>query len=154
MEKNPGGQKFWQRGGGEISWNSILPPPPKMRVAPQMPSKFRDLAPPLCACDAHDCFRSYISQLDNNNTCVSDFGFGLACEMKSKFFYRHYLILLYDYCIKKNIAKSLILKKLFKRECFRGRLELLIKSIVKISISHRYYFAILMDNQIHETITT
>ena len=37
MEKNPGGQKFWQRGGGEISWNSILPPPPKMRVAPQMP---------------------------------------------------------------------------------------------------------------------
>ena len=36
MEKNPGGQKFWQRGGGELSWNSILPPP-KMRVAPQMP---------------------------------------------------------------------------------------------------------------------
>ena len=35
MEKNPGGKKFWQRGGGEISWNSILPP--KMRVAPQMP---------------------------------------------------------------------------------------------------------------------
>ena len=34
MEKNPGGQKFWQRGGGENSWNSILPPP---RVAPQMP---------------------------------------------------------------------------------------------------------------------
>ena len=26
MEKNPGGQKFWQRGGGEISKNSILPP--------------------------------------------------------------------------------------------------------------------------------
>ena len=25
--KNPGGQKFWQRGGGEISWNSMLPPP-------------------------------------------------------------------------------------------------------------------------------
>ena len=35
MEKNPGGQKFWQR-GGEISWNSILPPP-KRHVAPQMP---------------------------------------------------------------------------------------------------------------------
>ena len=44
MEKNPGGQKFWQRGGGEISWNSILPPPPQMRVAPKMPPKFRDLA--------------------------------------------------------------------------------------------------------------
>ena len=27
-------------------------------------------------------------------------------------------------------------KKLFKRECFRGRLELSIKSIAKISISH------------------
>ena len=49
--------------------------------------------------------RSYISQLDNNNTCVSDFGFGLACDMKNKFFYRHYVILLYDYCIEKNIAK-------------------------------------------------
>ena len=47
MEKNPGSQKFWQRGGGKISWNSILPPP-KMRVAPQMlPPKLRDLAPPL-----------------------------------------------------------------------------------------------------------
>ena len=36
MDKNPGGQKFWQREGGEISWNSILPPP-QMRVASQMP---------------------------------------------------------------------------------------------------------------------
>ena len=35
--------------------------------------------------------------------------------------------------------------KNLKCECLRGRLELSIKSIVKISISHRYYFAILMD---------
>ena len=36
MEKIQGVKNFWQRGGGEISWNSILSPP-KMRVAPQMP---------------------------------------------------------------------------------------------------------------------
>ena len=48
--KNPGGQKFWQRGGqGEGRFHEILScPPPKIRVAPQMPPpKFRDLAPPL-----------------------------------------------------------------------------------------------------------
>ena len=33
--KNPGGQKFWQRGEGEF--REILSCPPKMRVAPQMP---------------------------------------------------------------------------------------------------------------------
>ena len=33
--KNPGGQKFWQRGGGEI--REILSCPLKMRVVPQMP---------------------------------------------------------------------------------------------------------------------
>ena len=36
MEKNPGGQKFWQRGEGRF--HEILScPPPQMRVAPQMP---------------------------------------------------------------------------------------------------------------------
>ena len=36
MEKNPGGQKFWQRREGRF--REILScPPPKMRVAPQMP---------------------------------------------------------------------------------------------------------------------
>ena len=47
MEKNPGGQKFWQRGEGRF--REILSCPPKMRVAPQIPPppKFRDLAPPL-----------------------------------------------------------------------------------------------------------
>ena len=48
MEKNPGGQKFWQRGGGEISWNSILPPQ-KCVLPLKCPPKFRDLAPPLIA---------------------------------------------------------------------------------------------------------
>ena len=34
--KNPGGQKFWQRGEGRF--REILScPPPQMRVAPQMP---------------------------------------------------------------------------------------------------------------------
>ena len=42
MEKNPGGQKFWQRGGGRFC-EMLSCPPPKMRVAPQMPPKFRDL---------------------------------------------------------------------------------------------------------------
>ena len=46
MEKNPGGQKFWQRGGGEISWNSILPSP-KCVLPLKCPPKFWDLAPPL-----------------------------------------------------------------------------------------------------------
>ena len=46
MEKNPGGQKCWQRGGGEISWNSILPPS-KCVLPHKCPPKFRDLAPPL-----------------------------------------------------------------------------------------------------------
>ena len=33
--KNPGGQKFWQQeGGGEISWNYILPPPKKNMCCP------------------------------------------------------------------------------------------------------------------------
>ena len=50
-------------------------------------------------------FAHIFSQLDSNNTCVSGFGSGLACEIKNKFFYRHYVILFYDYCIKKNIAK-------------------------------------------------
>ena len=35
MEKNPGDQKFWQRGEGRF--REILSCPPKMRVAPQMP---------------------------------------------------------------------------------------------------------------------
>ena len=36
MEKNPGGQKFWQQGEGRF--REILScPPPKMGVAPQMP---------------------------------------------------------------------------------------------------------------------
>ena len=35
MEKNPGGQKFWQRGEGRF--REILSCPPKMRVAPQIP---------------------------------------------------------------------------------------------------------------------
>ena len=48
MEKNPGGQKFCQRGGGEISWNSILPPPKcVLPLKCPLPPKFRDLAPPL-----------------------------------------------------------------------------------------------------------
>ena len=85
-------------------------------------------------------FGSYILQLDNNNTCVSGSGSGLASGIESnsstdttqfyfmiiaskriyqlkkiadikkkktlfKFFYRHYAILLYDYCIKKNIPE-------------------------------------------------
>ena len=37
MEKNPGGQKFWQRGEGRFREILSCPPPPKMRVAPQMP---------------------------------------------------------------------------------------------------------------------
>ena len=49
MEKNPGGQKFWQRGGGEISRNSILPPQKCVLPlkCPPPPPKFRDLAPLL-----------------------------------------------------------------------------------------------------------
>ena len=35
MEKNPGGQKFWQRGEGRF--REILSCPPKMRFASQMP---------------------------------------------------------------------------------------------------------------------
>ena len=44
--KNPGGQRFWQRGGGEISWNSMLSPP-KCVLPLKCSPKFRDLAPPL-----------------------------------------------------------------------------------------------------------
>ena len=45
MEKNPGGQKFWQRGEGRF--REILSCPPKMRVAPQMPPQIPRPAPPL-----------------------------------------------------------------------------------------------------------
>ena len=51
MEKNPGGQKFWQRGRGKIDFVKFYLAPLKMRVAPQMPPKFRDLAPPLVNID-------------------------------------------------------------------------------------------------------
>ena len=46
MEKNLGGQKFWQR-GGRADFVKFYLAPPKIRVAPQMPPKFRDLTPPL-----------------------------------------------------------------------------------------------------------
>ena len=46
MEKNPGGQKFWQRGEGRF--REILScPPPKCVLPLKCPPKFRDLAPPL-----------------------------------------------------------------------------------------------------------
>ena len=35
--KNPGGKKFWQRGGGGGDFVKFYLAPPKMRVAPQMP---------------------------------------------------------------------------------------------------------------------
>ena len=37
MEKNPGGQKFWQQGEGRFREILSCPPPPQKRVAPQMP---------------------------------------------------------------------------------------------------------------------
>ena len=47
MEKNPGGQKFWQRGEGRF--REILSCPPQNACCPSNapPPKFRDLAPPL-----------------------------------------------------------------------------------------------------------
>ena len=46
MEKIQGVKNFGNE--GERRFCEILScPPPKMRVAPQMPPKFRDLAPPL-----------------------------------------------------------------------------------------------------------
>ena len=48
MEKNPGGQKFWQRGEGRF--REILScPPPKCVLPLKCPPKFRDLALPLPA---------------------------------------------------------------------------------------------------------
>ena len=47
MEKNPGGQKFWQRGEGRF--REILSCPPQNACCPSNapPPKFGDLAPPL-----------------------------------------------------------------------------------------------------------
>ena len=44
---------------------------------------------------------SYISQLDNNNTRASGFGYGLTSEIETNS--SADIILLHDYCIKKNI---------------------------------------------------
>ena len=45
MEKIQGVKNFGNEGEGRF--REILSCPPKMRVAPQIPPKFRDLAPPL-----------------------------------------------------------------------------------------------------------
>ena len=47
-KKSRGSKILATRGRGDFV-KFYLPPPPKMRVASQMPPKFRDLAPPLCA---------------------------------------------------------------------------------------------------------
>ena len=46
MEKIQGGKNFDNEGEGRFREIQSCSPP-KMRVAPQMPPKFRDLAPPL-----------------------------------------------------------------------------------------------------------
>ena len=48
MGKNPGGQKFWQRGGqGRFSEILSCPPHPKCVLPLKCPPKFRDLVPSL-----------------------------------------------------------------------------------------------------------